>query len=249
MIYSLARQRKFDFCRRAFYFQYELSEISPWRSDLVKWILDLRFQKEAHLAIYSLLVKGLRKAFYEHGLSHRKILRDLYAQALSMGVSEREFRELGDRLRSFTESEFYQKTAEYRVNYVPTDEVESVFIGDVELLGKVDFAWFESCGTLHLVNYGSRGERDLSFAVHYALKKHHVTPAHLNIGTLYEREGQWQVNWQEIDWGAFEELQEAALSFELPSGVEGFSLTEDGTRCQNCRFQRVCDEFSADLEV
>jgi hypothetical protein len=241
--WSFARQRKYDFCRRAFYFHYISPD--PELSNSLKDEIVVGHREHSSPFLYrNFTTFCLRTLFYDRTSNNLEINQMLFREGYKAGLDREEIIEAEIFSSKFKDSQFYRETGTELVHHQQTMEVESVLFGDVLIQGVAHFIWINHSGRVHIVNYQKR--QSSAFQVLFALKKFGVDPDKLDIGFLSE---DFQVKWIEVDWNEVQDAQEKALSFPKTECLDDFQATNDKSHCEICSYNKVCDRYSSELAL
>ena len=224
--WSSARQRKYDYCSRAFYYHYLTN--TP-RQD---------FYNPAW-ALKSLKIHSLKQLFYDRSLSVSTLNKEIYREAFKQGISQNDIEALIADLQSFRDSQFFLETSTALVHHHQTREVESFQVNDIEVQGQVHFVWIESNSKVNIVNFS---KEVTPFQILFGLKKLNIDTQKLNIGTL---NNDHSVSWGNIDWYEIQEFQDKVLSFNYSEEVDKFPLTREIAKCSLCDFEDHCSQQSS----
>ena len=243
LFWSLARQRKFDFCRRAFFLQY--IKINPNTTDLLRSAIELgRREQHQDFLLKNFLIHCLRQVFYNRNSDDKEVTNRLFKEGYKWGLERQEIRDTAYKIQLFQQSIFFSETALCLVHHLPSEEVESLSIDQITVQGIVHFVWMNKNGRLHIVN--NQKTKQVAFQALYAIKKYGIDPEKLDVGFLNK---DFTVSWEEINWHEIQETQDLALSFPQSVNWEDFPATNDQSRCQLCAFMKVCDDHQAELAL
>ena len=236
--WSKAREQKYKFCPRAFYWHYHVGENHPLHA-----LIQLsKFQDSEHLEFFSVQRALLRTLFYDREINFPTMRNILARESVKHQLSNEQKWLTKIRVDTFLKSAFFIKSNPHIVHLLEIEKITSVMCADIEILGNIDFAWTQSSGTVNMVRFVNcpDKESDLSFLLYYALKKLHVEVHHLNLGLLFWSDNKWHCQWREINWLALEDMQNAVLSFNYSHYQNAFPPTSELSHCELCVFRHFC---------
>lgn len=246
-MWSFARQQKYNFCPRAFYFRYKELDSLSLNQDIYSQVLEIRQEEFLEFSRRYLLRELAKEVFYLRPESLFEVRKLIFRKARNLEVADEELDKIVRSLELFFESEFYRETNPVLVNHVQVGDIPSFKIDDIEVIGSVHLAWITKQGQFHIVKVRtSSSNSNLSFSALYAIKKFQVTPEKLNIGILNTRD--WFCSWEAVDWHLVSELQDKALSFTQSENFSEYPATEHISRCDICEYSQVCYRYSSELD-
>lgn len=247
-MWSFARQQKYNFCPRAFYFRYlelEKARLSP---DLHSQILEVKYLSFEITSRRYLLAQLVKEAFYLRPQDFFTLKKSVFRNAKKLDLEDSEVDDLITSLNEFYESEFYRETSPVLVSHISIEEYPSIKIAEQDVMGVVHLAWTTEQGKFNILKISSSDRySENSFAALYAMKKFQVNPEKLNVGFLSTVD--WTCQWNSIDWHDVSELQDKALSFIDSEDLADYPPTEQISRCEICEFSQVCYSNSRELDL
>lgn len=246
-MWSYARQRKYNFCPRAFYFLYQDLPKDILSPEIENQIIDLRRSYFLHFSRKYLLAQLVKDVFYLRPETLFDLKKHVFRNVKKFDLNDSEIENLLDSLSEFFESKFYCETSPALVSHVEIEESPSIAISDVQVLGSVHLAWISELGKFNILKI-SKSEKYLenTFPALYAMKKFQVSPEKLNAGCLNPVD--WTCHWNSINWHDVSELQERALSFIDSESFSDYPATEQISRCDICEFSELCYSNSRELD-
>ena len=221
--WSFARQQKYDFCRRAFYFKYISKSTAENFSQAYE--------------SYQLKSFAFNTLFYDRSLSLSSFTPQFYKESCKYNLPSESVEQIRNETTVFLQSEFYLTTSPALVFHNQPPAYNTASIEDVDILGSIDFVWTEKNGSVNIVTIS---ERSIHFAMLYGLRKLGVSPDRLNTGTLKQN---FNIVWYDIDWNRIQEIQDQALSFNFSNDINDFPLTDYKNNCHSCHYYNECSDI------
>jgi len=246
-MWSFARQQKYNFCPRAFYFRYQKIQ-EGFSEDLSTDILQFRSQAIRQTSATFFTLNLAKEIFYRRVESDYELRKLVYREGKRLNLSDEKLTITFENLKKFTNSDFYQSTNPTLVNHIPLDENPIIEIGDKEVTGGVHLAWTDQSGKFFSVRISPKGaDVNTAFAALYPIKKFQVIPENINVGALSTTN--WLCTWKGIEWHEISDMQEQVLSFTDSEKFSEFHPTEKISHCELCDFSEICYRYSSELDL
>ena len=245
-MFSLARQQKYDFCPRAFYFRYKpLENAVP--NGVIELVEDINLNESDKQSSNFVLHEMIKQVFYSEDIDLYHAKKLIYRNAKKHSLVKQKVDSLISQIESFFNSEFFIQTRPFLVSHIPIEEFPTINIGEVEVMGQVHLAWLEASGKMNVLRVSQDKEADTSFPTLYALKKYQVVPENLNIGVFNPKN--WQVYWSPINWHSISKLQDKALNFIDSTEFYEHPPSKNLSHCELCEYGEVCYKYSSELDL
>ena len=246
-MWSFARQQKYNFCPRAFYFRFK--EIPDhFSEDLSSELSHFRHLSLLNTSSTFFTVNLAKELFYSRIESDYALKKLIHREGRKLSLTEEKLTITFENLKNFIASDFYQSTNPSLVNHVMIEEIPTINIGEQEVTGAVHVAWNDYKGKHFSVRMSPKGaDVNTAFAALYPLKKFHVEAENINVGALSTVN--WQCTWKSLDWHEISEMQDLALSFEEAGEFTNYPPTEKISHCEFCDFSEICYRYSSELDL
>ena len=246
-MWSFARQQKYNFCPRAFYFRYKTSP-EEFPEQISTEIHQFRQLAVLQSSATFFTINLAKEVFYSRIESDHQLKKLIRREGRKLGLSDEKLNITFENLTKFINSEFYLATNPGLVNHIPLDDTPIITIGDVEVTGGVHLCWTDHHGKFNSVRISPKGaDVNTAFAALYPLKKYQVIPENINVGALSSRN--WLCNWTGIDWHEVSEMQDQVLSFKESEGFSDYPATKKISHCELCDFSEICYKHSSELDL
>lgn len=245
---SSARLQKYDFCERAFFFRYQLSEfeIDP---EISEQIQQINSSTPANLASFQLKREYIRSYFYNREFKTHERKRDLAERGYFKDLDLKTVDTISREAEIFQENDVFKTTETCFVKHVATEEIESFSLEEHKVLGNIDIAWYDRSGVnIICLNSKQNQEDKLNFMLCFALRELKATPDKINLGLLSFSHNEWFTTWQPINWDSYQTYVDRILCFSPKTELQQCSASQDLIKCNSCEYLSICESFSDRLD-
>ncbi|MCH2208683.1 MAG: hypothetical protein MK132_22825 [Lentisphaerales bacterium] len=245
--FSFSRLQKLNFCKRAFYFHYQLND-DEFEHSLLHEIQSVNNSPNQHLASFQLKRAILRALFYQRNVGIHKLKQELAEKGLFTALELNDIDVIIAKVLSFKESSFFLNTEECFVKWLQLEEISSFKLEVTTILGNIDFAWYDQAG-VNLVCLSSKSDQQqkLNFMLCYALRELKAKNNKVNIGLLDS--SNWNCEWSQVNWHSYQEYVDQILSYSPPATWQEATATTELHRCNTCEYQSICENHSDILDI
>ncbi|MCM8533786.1 MAG: hypothetical protein NE330_21665 [Lentisphaeraceae bacterium] len=245
---SSARLQKYDFCERAFFFRYQISEFDT-DDKIFEHIQEINSNTPTNLTKFNLKRELIRSYFYNRDPKTHERKRDLAERGLFRDLELKTVETLSSEAEIFQESETFKTTEACFVKHIITEEVEAFSLEGYKVLGNIDLAWYDRSG-VNLVCLNSKQDQadKLNFMLCFALRELKATPDKINLGLLNFSNNEWFTRWQSINWDGYQTYLDRILSFTPKTELHLCNASKDSIKCNSCEYLNICERFSDRLD-
>ena len=247
--FSFSRLLKLNFCKRAFYFHYQLND-EEFDTPLYTSLQEINNSQNIHLARYQLKRAALRQLFYQRNIKPHTRKQQLAEQGLFHSLELHDIDTIINSCAPFGKSQFYLQTESCFVKWLETEDISSFELEEITVLGNIDFAWYDKAG-INLVCLSSKQDQQakLNFMLCYGLRQLKAKPNKINIGFLNSHEDNWFCEWQPINWHSYQEYIDEILNYQPPASLKETKARHSIHYCNTCEYSGICDKYSDILDT